>query len=172
MDRSALRAVGWARSLPLECTVKTARDWARHHLDTLGWATSAPDTVDAVLLTVSELVTNAHRHAHSDAQLVMTWDSRCLHIAVHDASAELPAPATPAPTAPGDGACSSSTRWPTAGRRTRARTARPSRPVSARSTRVPDRQTPRAAVRPPPEPDRADSPRRERSAQTAVRPPS
>ncbi|WP_329406368.1 ATP-binding protein [Streptomyces sp. NBC_00704] len=95
MDRSALRAVGWARSLPLECTVKTARDWARHHLDTLGWATSAPDTVDAVLLTVSELVTNAHRHAHSDAQLVMTWDSRCLHIAVHDASAELPAPRDP-----------------------------------------------------------------------------
>lgn len=95
MDRSALRAVGWARSLPMECTVKTARDWARDHLGTLGWATTAPDTVDAVLLTVSELVTNAHRHAHSDAQLVMTWDSRCLHIAVHDASAELPAPRQP-----------------------------------------------------------------------------
>ncbi|WP_069770313.1 MULTISPECIES: ATP-binding protein [unclassified Streptomyces] len=95
MDRSALRAVGWARSLPLESTVKTARDWARTHLDTLGWATTAPETVDAVLLTVSELVTNAHRHAHSDAQLVLTWDSRCLHIAVHDASAELPAPRSP-----------------------------------------------------------------------------
>jgi anti-sigma regulatory factor (Ser/Thr protein kinase) len=76
-------------------TVKAARDWARQHLDTLGWTADAPQTVDAVLLTVSELVTNAHRHAHSNAQLVMTWDSRCLHIAVHDASAELPAPRQP-----------------------------------------------------------------------------
>ncbi|MFE0451719.1 ATP-binding protein [Streptomyces sp. NPDC058914] len=95
MDRSALRAVGWARTLPMDSTVKAARDWARQHLDTLGWTTEAPQTVDAVVLTVSELVTNAHRHARSNAQLVMTWDSRCLHIAVHDASAELPAPRQP-----------------------------------------------------------------------------
>ncbi|MFJ8545001.1 ATP-binding protein [Streptomyces sp. NPDC093586] len=69
---------------------KEARDWALHHLRSLAWTDRAPQTVDDVLLTVSELVTNAHVHAHSHAQLVMTWDGRCLHVAVHDASATLP----------------------------------------------------------------------------------
>ncbi|MFI9809113.1 ATP-binding protein [Streptomyces sp. NPDC052301] len=95
MDGSSLRAVGWARSLPLDSEVKAARDWAREHLESLGWTTSAPETVDAVLLAVSELVTNAHTHAHSAAQLILTWDNSCLHIAVHDDSSELPAPRTP-----------------------------------------------------------------------------
>jgi anti-sigma regulatory factor (Ser/Thr protein kinase) len=92
VEGSSLRAVGWARSLPLNSEVKAARDWARDHLSALGWTTTAPETVDDVLLTVSELVTNAHVHAHSNAQLVMTWDERCLHISVHDGSSELPAP--------------------------------------------------------------------------------
>ncbi|MFI6208048.1 ATP-binding protein [Streptomyces sp. NPDC051041] len=95
MDRTSLRAVGWARSLPLDTEVKAARDWAREHLDALGWTTSAPETVDAVLLTVSELVTNAHAHARSNAQLILTWDDRCLHISVHDTSTTLPSPRTP-----------------------------------------------------------------------------
>ncbi|CAL9355774.1 hypothetical protein SUDANB176_00568 [Streptomyces sp. enrichment culture] len=95
MDESSVRAVGWARSLPMDRGVKAARDWARGHLDALGWTTTAPETVDAVLLTVSELVTNAHTHAHSDAQLIMTLDDRCLHLAVHDASTDLPAPRSP-----------------------------------------------------------------------------
>ncbi|MEV7126903.1 ATP-binding protein [Streptomyces sp. NPDC093260] len=95
MDETSLRAVGWARSLPLDSEVKAARDWARGHLEALGWTRTAPETVDAVLLTVSELVTNAHRHAHSSAQLILTWDNRCLHIAVHDASSEVPAPRAP-----------------------------------------------------------------------------
>ncbi|WP_344606140.1 ATP-binding protein [Streptomyces glaucus] len=95
MDRTSLRAVGWARSLPLDTEVKAARDWAREHLDALGWTTSAPETVDAVLLTVSELVTNAHFHARSNAQLILTWDDRCLHISVHDTSTTLPSPRTP-----------------------------------------------------------------------------
>ncbi|MFJ9738333.1 ATP-binding protein [Streptomyces sp. NPDC101166] len=95
MDRSAVRAVGWARALPINSSVKEARDWARRHLDTLGWTSDDPQTVDSVLLTVSELVTNAHRHARSSAQLVMTWDSRCLHIAVHDGSPDLPSPKPP-----------------------------------------------------------------------------
>ncbi|MEI7029957.1 ATP-binding protein [Streptomyces pratensis] len=69
---------------------KTARDWARRHLESLDWTAGSPETVDAVLLTVSELVTNAHVHAESGAQLVMTWDGRCLHVAVHDASSALP----------------------------------------------------------------------------------
>ncbi|WP_330237246.1 ATP-binding protein [Streptomyces sp. NBC_00566] len=87
---SSLRAVGWARSLPVSSGVKAARDWTRGHVETLGWAQSAPETVDAVLLTVSELVTNAHVHARATAQLVLTWDSECLHVTVHDASPELP----------------------------------------------------------------------------------
>ncbi|MEU6807782.1 ATP-binding protein [Streptomyces sp. NPDC046831] len=95
MDGSSLRAVGWARSLPINSGVKAARDWAREHLETLGWTAGAPETVDAVLLTVSELVTNAHRHAHSSAQLVLTWDNRCLHISVHDNSKDIPTPRPP-----------------------------------------------------------------------------
>ncbi|MFV0132130.1 ATP-binding protein [Streptomyces sp. HMX87] len=95
MGESSVRAVGWARSLPVSSGVKAARDWARRHLETLGWTTSDPATVDAVLLTVSELTTNAHIHAHSTAQLVMSWDNRCLHVAVHDGSRELPAPRKP-----------------------------------------------------------------------------
>lgn len=95
MTGSSVRAVGWARTLPLDSEVKRARDWARAHLDALGWTSTVPETADAVLLTVSELVTNAHRHAHSTAQLIMTWDQRCLHISVHDRSAALPAPQGP-----------------------------------------------------------------------------
>ncbi|MGW3291400.1 ATP-binding protein [Streptomyces sp. NPDC001002] len=92
MDGSSLRAVGWARTLPLNSEVKTARDWARAHLEARGWTAAAPQTVDAVLLAVSELVTNAHRHAHSSAQLVMICDDQCLHVSVHDKSGELPVP--------------------------------------------------------------------------------
>ncbi|WP_225825730.1 ATP-binding protein [Streptomyces naphthomycinicus] len=99
MDERSLRAVGWARSLPLDSQIKTARDWARARLDELGWA--ATDTADDVLLVVSELVTNAHVHAHSTAQLVMSWDNECLHIAVHDSSPVLPEPRHPGALQPG-----------------------------------------------------------------------
>jgi anti-sigma regulatory factor (Ser/Thr protein kinase) len=92
---SSVRAVGWARTLPLDTGVKAARDWARGHLESLGWTERAPETVDAILLTISELVTNAHVHAHSSAQLVLTWDTRCLHVVVHDSSSDLPACRTP-----------------------------------------------------------------------------
>ncbi|MEW2076232.1 ATP-binding protein [Streptomyces sp. NPDC017966] len=95
MNESSVRTVGWARSLPMDRGVKAARDWAREHLVALGWDTTAPETADDVLLAVSELVTNAHVHARSSAQLVMSWDSRCLHISVHDRSATLPAPREP-----------------------------------------------------------------------------
>lgn len=95
MGETSVRAVGWARCLPLNSGAKTARDWALRHLETLGWTEEDPDTVDSVLLAVSELVTNAHLHAHSAAQLMMTWDNHCLHIAVHDGSADLPTPKPP-----------------------------------------------------------------------------
>ncbi|MFB7406984.1 ATP-binding protein [Streptomyces sp. NPDC056202] len=91
MERDpSLRAVGWARSLPLGSGVKTARDWTREHLATLGWDRTAPDLVDSVVLAVSELVTNAHIHARSDAQLILTWDEECLHVTAHDASPRVP----------------------------------------------------------------------------------
>ncbi|CAM5574678.1 ATP-binding protein [Streptomyces hirsutus] len=95
MDEPSVRAVGWARSLPMGGEVKAARDWAREHLNALGWTRTAPETADAVLLTVSELVTNAHKHAHSNAQLTLSRDDNCLHISVHDTSAELPARRSP-----------------------------------------------------------------------------
>ncbi|MBL1103902.1 ATP-binding protein [Streptomyces sp. 5-8] len=87
---SSMRAVGWARSLPVSSGVKAARDWTRAHLATLGWDRTAPDLVDSVVLAVSELVTNAHVHTHSTASLILAWDEECLHVTVHDASARLP----------------------------------------------------------------------------------
>jgi two-component sensor histidine kinase len=54
------------------------------------WTAAEPDTVDAVVLTVSELLTNAHVHAHSDAHIVLTWDGDCLHVSVHDEDPTLP----------------------------------------------------------------------------------
>ncbi|MGW6565852.1 ATP-binding protein [Streptomyces sp. NPDC054975] len=86
----SMRAVGWARSLPISSGVKAARDWTREHLTAIGWSRTAPDMVDSVVLAVSELVTNAHVHAHSDAQLILTWDEQCLHVTVHDSSSHLP----------------------------------------------------------------------------------
>ncbi|MFV0126706.1 ATP-binding protein [Streptomyces sp. HMX112] len=101
MTDMSMKAMGWARSFPVSGGVREGRRWAREHLEALGWTRETPDTVDDVLLTVSELITNAHVHAHSDAQLILTWDSRCLHVSVHDSGAGLPAPRTPDTTSPG-----------------------------------------------------------------------
>ncbi|MCW8216453.1 MULTISPECIES: ATP-binding protein [Streptomyces] len=87
-----MRAVGWARSFPVARGVRAGRHWTREHLESLDWTKDAPETVDAILLSVSELITNAHVHAHSEAQLVLTWDSRCLHVSVHDGDPAPPAP--------------------------------------------------------------------------------
>ncbi|MEU0157551.1 ATP-binding protein [Streptomyces sp. NPDC006261] len=90
MTDSTMRAVGWAQSFPISEGVRAGRNWAREHLESLEWARNAPDTVDSVLIAVSELITNAHKHAHSDAQLILTWDSTCLHVSVHDSSSRPP----------------------------------------------------------------------------------
>ncbi|MFD5140690.1 ATP-binding protein [Streptomyces sp. NPDC058378] len=87
----SLRAMGWAQSFPVSQGVRAGRRWTREHLASLEWTKDAPDTVDAILLSVSELITNAHVHAHSDAQLVLTWDSHCLHVSVHDSGSLPPA---------------------------------------------------------------------------------
>ncbi|MFC9324905.1 ATP-binding protein [Kitasatospora sp. NPDC057015] len=89
-----MRATGWARSFPVAGGVRAGRHWTRKHLESLGWTGAASEVVDAVLLTVSELVTNAHIHGHSTAELVLVWDGRCLHVSVHDSSDRLPVPRT------------------------------------------------------------------------------
>lgn len=95
MRTLAVKAVGWARSFPIAEGVRAARQWTAGHLASLPWSRSAPDTVYSVLLCVSELVTNAHRHALGTAHLVLTWDGRCLHVSVADADPHLPGPREP-----------------------------------------------------------------------------
>lgn len=60
------------------------------HLHTLSWTADAPETLDAVLLSVSELITTAHVHAHSAASVLLSWDGVCLHVNVSDYSTHLP----------------------------------------------------------------------------------
>ncbi|MYW04730.1 ATP-binding protein [Streptomyces sp. SID3343] len=86
-----MRAVGWAQSFPIAGGVAAGRRWAQERLASLAWTKDAPETVDDVLLAVSELITNAHVHAHSAAQLVLAWDSRCLNVYVSDTGPGLPA---------------------------------------------------------------------------------
>ncbi|GHH44267.1 two-component sensor histidine kinase [Streptomyces candidus] len=94
----SMRAVGWAKTFPMSGGVREGRKWTREHLAQLPWYETSPDTADAVVLTVSELITNAHLHAHSDAQLVLTWDSRCVHVTVHDDVGGVPQPVRRAPS--------------------------------------------------------------------------
>ncbi|MFJ9965148.1 ATP-binding protein [Streptomyces avermitilis] len=86
----AVKAMGWAHSFPVSGGVRAGRQWTRRQLESLPWTADEPDTVDAVVLTVSELLTNAHVHAHSDAHMVLTWDGDCLHVNVHDDDPTLP----------------------------------------------------------------------------------
>ncbi|MEU8840585.1 ATP-binding protein [Streptomyces roseus] len=92
MSALSVKVVGWARSFPVSRGVRAARQWTAGHLDSLPWDDSAADTVHSVLLSVSELVTNAHLHAAGTAHLVLTWDGRCLHVSVADSDPRLPAP--------------------------------------------------------------------------------
>ncbi|EGX59266.1 hypothetical protein SZN_13726 [Streptomyces zinciresistens K42] len=93
----AVKAMGWAHSFPVSAGVRAGRAWTRRRLEPLPWAASDPDTVDSIVLAVSELVTNAHLHAHSDAHLVLTWDGDCLHVSVHDDDPTLPRHREPEP---------------------------------------------------------------------------
>ncbi|WP_343239924.1 ATP-binding protein [Streptomyces sp. SID12488] len=86
----AIKAMGWAHPFPVSGGVRAGRRWTRRQLESLAWTAAEPETVDAVVLTVSELLTNAHVHAHSDAQLILTWDGDCLHVSVHDEDPTLP----------------------------------------------------------------------------------
>ncbi|MEW2167842.1 ATP-binding protein [Streptomyces sp. NPDC007084] len=95
----AVKAMGWAHSFPVSGGVSAGRHWTRRHLESLPWTAEEPDTVDAVVLTVSELLTNAHIHARSDASLVLTWDGDCLQVSVHDDDPTLPRQREPEPGA-------------------------------------------------------------------------
>lgn len=92
MSDSSIRAVGWAQSFPVSRGVRAGREWARAHMEALGWTHSDPDAVDSVVLAVSELVTNAHHHAHTGAQVVLAWDGQALHLSVHDSGPGAPEP--------------------------------------------------------------------------------
>ena len=89
--------MGWAHSFPVSGGVQAGRQWTRRQLESLAWTAAEPETVDAVVLTVSELLTNAHVHAHSDAYLILTWDGECLHVSVHDEDPTLPRRRNPRP---------------------------------------------------------------------------
>ncbi|MER5472008.1 ATP-binding protein [Streptomyces sp. NPDC002685] len=95
----AVKAMGWAHSFPASGGVSAGRRWTRGHLESLPWTAEEPATVDAIVLTVSELLTNAHVHARSDAYLVLTWDGDCLHVSVHDEDSTLPLQRDPEPGA-------------------------------------------------------------------------
>lgn len=89
---SEMRAMGWAQSFP-----HVPRSAGRAPL---GAGTSRLAGMGAERTRYGGIgasgsgraITNAHRHAHSNAQLVLTWDSTCLHVSVHDASPKPPAP--------------------------------------------------------------------------------
>ncbi|WP_371573129.1 ATP-binding protein [Streptomyces sp. NBC_01314] len=93
----AIKAMGWAHSFPVSGGVQAGRRWTRRQLESLAWTAAEPEMVDAVVLTVSELLTNAHVHAHSDAYLILTWDGECLHVSVHDEDPTLPRRRNPRP---------------------------------------------------------------------------
>ncbi|MFC6131489.1 MULTISPECIES: ATP-binding protein [Streptomyces] len=95
MRTLAVKAVGWARSFPVSRGVRAARQWTAEHLASLPWDDSATDTAHSVLVSVSELVTNAHLHAAGTAHLVLTWDGSCLHVSVADSDPRLPEPREP-----------------------------------------------------------------------------
>ncbi|MFC5637140.1 ATP-binding protein [Streptomyces bullii] len=86
----AVKAMGWVHTFPVSGGVRAARQWTRERLESLPWTAAEPETVDDIVLAVSELLTNAHMHAHSDAHLVLTWDGDCLHVSVHDDDPTLP----------------------------------------------------------------------------------
>ncbi|GHB06121.1 ATP-binding protein [Streptomyces chryseus] len=77
-----------------------ARDLAREALESWSWP---PERVEVVVLLVSELVTNAHRHAGTDAWLRLDPTSEGVRLTVRDASPNPPEPRVPDPEAAAGG---------------------------------------------------------------------
>lgn len=76
--------------------VLTARSFARAHLEQCAPDLAAATVHDALML-VSEMVTNAVRHAPGPCALYLVNDDKELTIAVSDTSTEVPRPRTPDP---------------------------------------------------------------------------
>ncbi|MGW5399621.1 ATP-binding protein [Streptomyces sp. NPDC003952] len=79
-------------------SVAAVRESSRRFLGELMPAV-AGEAADAVVLVVSELVTNALRHGGSTATLVLTAHHDHIKVAVHDHSPQTPRPRTPDLTA-------------------------------------------------------------------------
>jgi hypothetical protein len=98
--------------LPLEpgC-LRDLRDWARV------WMAAQPTVgvdPDAVVLSMTELVTNSSRHGSGPIDVQLRWDSHLLHLGVSDCSDDLPRQSLVAPETGGRGIVvveASSTRW-------------------------------------------------------------
>ncbi|MFD0428110.1 ATP-binding protein [Streptomyces zhihengii] len=98
-----------------------ARDLTAAALGTWGWPS---ERVEVAVLLVSELVTNAHRHAGTDAWLHVEPLPDGVRIAVRDGS-PAPSPSAPrgSPPRPAVSVCTCSTIWPRGGEWTAVPTA-------------------------------------------------
>ncbi|MEU3317361.1 ATP-binding protein [Streptomyces sp. NPDC006662] len=75
-------------------TVASARESTRDFLDRLACPLAA-ETADTVVLVVSELVTNALRHAGGTCTVDLTAHPDSIEVAVHDPSPQAPRMRTP-----------------------------------------------------------------------------
>ncbi|MDX3488469.1 ATP-binding protein [Streptomyces sp. ID05-18] len=75
---------------PAAGTVADARENARRFLETLQQPVLNPETADAVLLVVSELITNALRHGGGTWTLRLTAHPGLIEVAVSDLSPQAP----------------------------------------------------------------------------------
>jgi len=82
------RGLSEARSR-LAAEVESARS-ARHFVESTLAAWDSSEPIDVVKLLVSELVTNAVLHAHSDAEVVVQLRPRSIRVEVLDRSPDLP----------------------------------------------------------------------------------
>lgn len=81
--------------------VGRARQWARDAVRAFRWPTRWRPDEGAVALVVSELVTNALRHAGGTVGLTLVSGARQLRIIVSDGSSQWPVMRTPHPTEAG-----------------------------------------------------------------------
>lgn len=78
-----------------------ARQWAQEQVDEFSWPTRWHPEGAVVALVVSELVTNALKHAGGRAGLTLTFGARRLRITVSDESPRLPVLCRPGRGEPG-----------------------------------------------------------------------
>jgi anti-sigma regulatory factor (Ser/Thr protein kinase) len=86
---------------PVPGEIAEARRWARDCLRRFQWPPAWDGCAEAVVLAVSELVTNTHVHARRAARVGLAWDGRRLLVAVSDSSADRPLPRRTAVGTPG-----------------------------------------------------------------------